>query len=231
MVNHFQYLRIRRPLDTPETTIRESGARLLRVPRGRSSAAACQRPRLARPWHARQPGPYATGRKSGGEGNLGGSRSRAPVPPRWHASADARGARLRRLGVVPRSARSAELGIPAFGCSSGPRRHGIGNFSAAVVLTRPSDGGNTATMDWRTFVVEITKAAAWPSLVLLLAMLPGPVKRLLDRITKLEAGTKGTSIEASPSTMGRPPTELTRFDQSLQSNGHSASSADSATGK
>src|ERR1039457_251551 len=40
----------------------ESGARLLRASGGDDpSAAACQRPRSARPWHARLPGPYATG--------------------------------------------------------------------------------------------------------------------------------------------------------------------------
>jgi hypothetical protein len=38
------------------------------------------------------------------------SQSRAPVPPRWHASEAARGARLRRLGGIPGRPR-AELGL------------------------------------------------------------------------------------------------------------------------
>ena len=42
------------------SAIRESGARLLQAHAGRSSAAACQRPRCARPWHARHSGPYAS---------------------------------------------------------------------------------------------------------------------------------------------------------------------------
>jgi hypothetical protein len=68
--------------------MRESGARLVR--------AAGVRP-------ARRP--HAIGRAARVRGAIGSrvlmqpvDRSRAPVPTRWRASADARGARLRRLG-------------------------------------------------------------------------------------------------------------------------------------
>jgi hypothetical protein len=91
--------------------IGEGGARLLRacagVPR---SAAARHRPRCARPWRARLPGPYATGRTAVDSERVGASQSRAPVPPRWRASADARGTRLRRLGGIPGRPR-AELNL------------------------------------------------------------------------------------------------------------------------
>ena len=62
--------------------------------------------------------PHAIGRADAAGGALGfrvltrpEDRSRAPVPTRWRASADARGARLRRLGAPP-SARAPSLHLP-----------------------------------------------------------------------------------------------------------------------
>ena len=49
------------------------------------------RPRFARPWRPQDPGPKSTG----------GPVDMAPILARWHASADARGARRCRLEAVP----------------------------------------------------------------------------------------------------------------------------------
>ena len=49
------------------------------------------RPRFARPWRPQDPGPKSPGRPV----------DMAPVPARWHASEDARGARLCRLEAAP----------------------------------------------------------------------------------------------------------------------------------
>ena len=89
--------------------IRESGARLRGISRGRSSAAACQRPRCARPWHARQTGPYATGSESGGKRGIKPA-GRGPLFRLAGNRAKTPGAlgntRRRCLGVVPRSTRT-----------------------------------------------------------------------------------------------------------------------------